>query len=196
MTLEEEESFRGIVAGIVVLSAGIYIWHRLRIRSTPEQSAESAAFRWGRPMVAAVLFSPVILYVVYPQAVSFAQVELPPIVREFCGMAAVIGLGLLNMSLLELGKNLASTTRTTEGQELVTTGAYEWMRHPLYAAALYLLVGCAFLASNLLILVAAVVLFVLLRRFLIPEEECQLIQQFGQAYEAYRKRKLPLFPRW
>ena len=45
-------------------------------------------------------------------------------------------------------------------------------------------------------LAAAVVLFILFRWVLIPEEERQLVQQFGKAYEAYQKRKLPLFPRW
>jgi protein-S-isoprenylcysteine O-methyltransferase Ste14 len=194
--MTEEDSFRALVAGIVVLSAAVYAWHRARLPLAQEQQVEPAAFRWGRPIAAVILFSPVIVYVCYPSAVSFAQFSLPSLVREFCGMAAVLGLGLLNMALLDLGTNLAATTSTTLSQKLVTEGAFQWMRHPLYAAALYLLIGCAFLASNALMLAAAVVMFVLLRWFLIPEEERRLLAQFGEEYEAYRRKRLPLFPRW
>ncbi len=194
--MPEESWFRAIVGGIVLLSGAVYLFHRLRNDSRSEKTPENVRFRWGRPVGALFLFGPVIWYVFAPESIDFARLPLPLIVREFCGVSAVGGLVLLHLSLQSLGKNTASTTSTTVGQELVTAGAYRWMRHPLYGSAFYLLVGCAFLSSNALLFIAAVLLFFSLRLVLIPEEERHLRREFGPAFEDYCRDKLPLFPKW
>jgi protein-S-isoprenylcysteine O-methyltransferase Ste14 len=77
--------------------------------------------------------------------------------------------------------------------ELVTSGIYHYIRHPLYASLLYLAWG-AFLKditwiSVILLLVASVTLFATAKA---DENEC--IQYFGDPYKAYMERTKRFIP--
>ncbi|MBX3620519.1 MAG: isoprenylcysteine carboxylmethyltransferase family protein [Rhizobacter sp.] len=69
---------------------------------------------------------------------------------------------------------------------LVTTGAFRYIRHPMYAALLYLAWG-AYLKdlsplSTALVAVASVALFITALR-----DEAECLQHFGEAYAGYMK---------
>lgn len=71
-------------------------------------------------------------------------------------------------------------------QSLVTQGAYRYIRHPMYAALLFLAWG-AFLkhfswTGTALVLAASMLLWLTARR---DEEEC--LAHFGEAYRAYMR---------
>jgi protein-S-isoprenylcysteine O-methyltransferase Ste14 len=81
--------------------------------------------------------------------------------------------------------------RTTE---LVTSGAYRWIRHPMYASLLLLGVGALLKAVN----VASVVLAAGLTVALIGTaraDELETAARFGEAYEAHRARTGMFLPR-
>ncbi len=76
---------------------------------------------------------------------------------------------------------------------LVTTGAFRYIRHPMYAALICLAWG-AFLkqfswTGLALVLAATVLLFLTARR---DEEEC--LAHFGEAYRAYMRRTRRFVP--
>ena len=87
-------------------------------------------------------------------------------------------------------KELFAFERTSE---LVTSGIYRYIRHPLYASLMYLAWG-AFLkeiswVSNILLIIASLSLFATARA---DEQEC--IQYFGDRYKEYMegtKRFIP-----
>jgi protein-S-isoprenylcysteine O-methyltransferase Ste14 len=90
----------------------------------------------------------------------------------------------------EEGAALFRFERTTE---LVTSGIYRWIRHPLYASLLYLAWG-AFLKevtwiSSFLTAMATVFLLATARA---DEKECQ--RTFGSAYGAYMKETKMFVP--
>ena len=77
--------------------------------------------------------------------------------------------------------------------QLITTGIYHYIRHPLYASLMYLAWG-AFLKdvswlSAVLALVASVALYATARA---DEKEC--IQYFGEQYEVYMKETKRFIP--
>ena len=78
--------------------------------------------------------------------------------------------------------------------ELCTDGPYRFVRHPLYAAWIWLLLPGAALSLDLpLLLSASPVMYVVTRRFL-PREEATLEAEFGDEYDAYRDEVNALVP--
>ena len=79
-------------------------------------------------------------------------------------------------------------------QRLVTTGAHARIRHPLYAAALLMVLGWTIgsgLLADYLLLGFALVFFPVM----IALEECELEQRFGEAYREYKRRVPAIIPR-
>ena len=118
-----------------------------------------------------------------------------------CGCAAwrvsaPIGcLAAIRWVLVSIGSNISETVLTKRDHHLVMHGPYRWIRHPLYAVALLLLLLLALLADSWFLLLFPLVGFFVFRWIVIPREEANLIKVFGEQYEAYRRRTGALFPR-
>ncbi len=86
--------------------------------------------------------------------------------------------------------------KPTDGGQLIVTGPYALMRHPMYAAVLWN--GTAITAFGLgswFVLLAVVPLH-LVWVWLVRIEEEQLAVRYGAAYEAYTADTGQFFPRW
>jgi len=93
---------------------------------------------------------------------------------------------------LSLGE-FAGDLRLKKGHRIIKTGAYRWVRHPLYAG---LTLWCAgsllFFKSFLFLVLIALVPAVYLEA---KSEEKALIKAFGEEYESYRATTGMLFPK-
>lgn len=96
---------------------------------------------------------------------------------------------------VSIGDNISETILTKSTHQLVTHGPYRWIRHPLYAFALLLLLPLGLLASNWFLLLFPCIRAVVFRWVVIPREEANLIKLFGKQYETYRERTGALLPR-
>ena len=76
--------------------------------------------------------------------------------------------------------------------ELVTSGPYRFVRHPIYSGLLLAIVGTA-LATNLSLLIAAAVLGIYFA-YSARVEERLLTTSFPVAYPGYRARTKMLIP--
>jgi protein-S-isoprenylcysteine O-methyltransferase Ste14 len=106
----------------------------------------------------------------------------------------VMGHLLMAWALMRLRSNYqlgGSTPRTTD--QLVILGPYRFVRHPMYAAALYISLGLAFLTQSLACL-AVFFIYLLLISFLIPVEEKGLRQVYGKQYGDYQHHVRKLVP--
>ncbi len=91
-----------------------------------------------------------------------------------------------------LGRNWGMPMSMREGHELVTSGPYTYVRHPIYSGIMLAMIGSA-LAIELLWLV----LFVLYFAFFLYSartEEKMMLAQFPDTYPAYRRRTKMLIP--
>ena len=66
-------------------------------------------------------------------------------------------------------------------------GPYSLIRHPMYAAALSISVGLAFLIQSWAFLCVFCIYLVLILR-LIPMEEGRLLKAYGEQYVAYQRK--------
>jgi protein-S-isoprenylcysteine O-methyltransferase Ste14 len=113
----------------------------------------------------------------------------------FWSGAAVTGSGLLFAvwARRHLGKNWSQAVTLKEGHELITTGPYALVRHPIYTGFLLGFVGCAVALGEWRGLLAVALVFGALWRKL-RLEETWMRAQFGESYKAYSRRVAALVP--
>jgi protein-S-isoprenylcysteine O-methyltransferase Ste14 len=102
------------------------------------------------------------------------------------------GIALAVWARLNLGRNWGMPTSQRVDPELVTSGPYRFVRHPIYSGLLIAMLGTA-LVNNLLglIVVAALVAYFY---YCGTVEERNLTATFPKAYPEYRSRTKMLIP--
>jgi len=106
----------------------------------------------------------------------------------------LMGMGFNLMVRKELGKNWVPLSKTTDKQELVTTGIYSKVRHPFYLSIFILFLGVAIISWNWYGLLFFV-LFILGLVIRIKKEEKELITKFGDEYWEYMQTTPRLIPK-
>jgi protein-S-isoprenylcysteine O-methyltransferase Ste14 len=114
-------------------------------------------------------------------------------ILQAVGMTLLLwGVGLAVWARIHLGRNWGMPMSRKEDPELVTSGPYRLVRHPIYSGILLGLLGTA-LATNLYWLIAVAVIgpyFLYSGRV----EERLLSSSFPAAYPGYRARTKMLIP--
>ncbi len=103
-----------------------------------------------------------------------------------------LGIGLAILARAYLGRNWGMPISNEQNPELVTTGPYAFVRHPIYTGMLLAMLGSA-IGQSVFWLMPLIVYgpnFILSAR----REEKLLIEQFPQRYRAYMKRTKMLLP--
>jgi protein-S-isoprenylcysteine O-methyltransferase Ste14 len=105
---------------------------------------------------------------------------------------SVLGIALAILARAYLGRSSGMPRSNKESPELVTTGPYAFVRHPIYSGMLLAMIGSAIGQSVfwLLPLILYGLHFILSAR----REEDRLIEQFPERYRAYMKRTKMLLP--
>jgi len=78
-----------------------------------------------------------------------------------------------------------------EPSELVVSGLYRWVRHPLYAAGLVFIWLTPRMTYNSLALILGLSIYLVIGAFF---EERKLVRDYGSAYERYRRNTPMLIP--
>jgi protein-S-isoprenylcysteine O-methyltransferase Ste14 len=107
-------------------------------------------------------------------------------------MVVVCGLAFAVWARVYIGRNWGMPMTVKEEPELVTSGPYRLVRHPIYTGILTAVVGTA-LAINFLALAVAAVMAVFFV-YSATVEEKNLAAIFPDAYPAYRARTKMLIP--
>ncbi len=120
---------------------------------------------------------------------------LPPGVWPFWSGAAVTAGGLLFAvwARHHLGENWSQAVTVKEDHELITSGPYALVRHPIYTGLLLAFLGCAVARGEWRGLLAVALVFGALWHKL-RLEEGWMRAQFGESYEAYSRRVAALVP--
>lgn len=120
---------------------------------------------------------------------------LPVIVAALAGVTvSIAGAVLVVWSQQTLDVQWSLTARLIEGHRLITTGPYAFVRHPVYAAMILMLIGTGMALTTPLVVAAALVVYVAGTLVRIRAEETLMHQAFGAEWEAYRRRVRALIP--
>lgn len=197
MTKKDERVFRAAAGALFASAVSVSAYHRRRA------DASGGKVSWrdeGLPTILALracglaLWLSTSAYLANPRWMSWASIDLPAPLRWSGAGVAAVCLPMLRWTFRSLGKNVTPTVVTRERHELVTSGPYRWVRHPLYSVGTLFFGSFALLAANWFIALADLAtLAVLISR--LPREEEKLIEHFGDDYMEYMKRTGRLLPR-
>jgi protein-S-isoprenylcysteine O-methyltransferase Ste14 len=119
-------------------------------------------------------------------------------VSNMCAILAglafiLVGYGVAYVANRTISENWSATIDKTQEQNLITSGVYSIVRHPLYLSGLLILVGTnIYFASSWAWVGVLLTLIVILIR--VPIEERYLVKRFGQEYVDYQKRSKRILP--
>ncbi|WP_034271035.1 methyltransferase family protein [Actinospica robiniae] len=103
-----------------------------------------------------------------------------------------LGLGLAVWARVYIGRNWGTPMSRKEDPELVTTGPYRRVRHPIYSGIVLAMIGTAVAISLYWLIVAA--LFGVYFAYSARAEERYMTEQFPEAYPAYQRSSKMLIP--
>jgi protein-S-isoprenylcysteine O-methyltransferase Ste14 len=106
----------------------------------------------------------------------------------------VLGFGLAISARWYLGRNWGMPMSRKEQPELVTSGPYAYIRHPIYTGLILAMLGSGISVNVfwVLMLIPVGAYFILSAR----QEESAMLQQFPEQYAAYMARTGMLVPRF
>ncbi|HKN71993.1 MAG TPA: isoprenylcysteine carboxylmethyltransferase family protein [Terriglobales bacterium] len=149
-------------------------------------------------IIQAIVFFAIVVCVaieaIYPPLLHAFDIAIPNWLRWVAaGVTAMslVGLGLIHR---ELGRFWSAFLEMKTDHELVASGPYRWVRHPMYSVLMIHAIGLGVVAANALVL-ALGVLRALMFLVRIPREEAMLIARFGDQYHEYAKERGRLLPR-
>jgi protein-S-isoprenylcysteine O-methyltransferase Ste14 len=106
---------------------------------------------------------------------------------------AISGAALAIFARAMLGRNWSAAVQLKQGHELITSGPYRVVRHPIYTGLLTLFLGNAVMVGDWRgLLAVAIVLASFWRKLRL--EETWLAGHFGDAYRLYQARTKALIP--
>jgi len=190
--------YRTLFITSTIFLFAIRIYYQRKIRSeqllTEERGSRLRLIPGATAAIVTIVFG--LEYIFAPGTFEFAYlIEFPPWMRWLGVVMLTIGISLLWTAHHHLGKSFHSLVVLKEKQELVTSGPYKWIRHPIYTAYFLNYIGGGLLAANWVLMFVPVLFFGMMVYLRIGEEEAAMIEKFGDEYRAYMKktgRFLPL----
>ncbi|MEE9130254.1 MAG: isoprenylcysteine carboxylmethyltransferase family protein [Phycisphaerales bacterium] len=195
--MQHELSYRGIL--LVLFIAAFIMSKHFRGRADKQRGkisrrGDGASFLIPQIGITLASMGWLLTYLIAPQWIAWSQVELPQWLRFGGAGLGVAAIGLFVWMFKHLGANVTATAQTRPDAQLVTTGPYRWIRHPMYVFGFIWFLAIVVLTASWFIAVtsAAGFSFLLIR---CRREETNLIEKFGDEYRAYMQRTGRFFPR-
>jgi len=110
-------------------------------------------------------------------------------------LVTALGLLFTVWARVHLGRNWSGVVTVKREHELIDTGPYAFVRHPIYTGLLVAFIGSAVAVGEWRGVLAVVIAWAALWRKLRFEERW-MIERFGERYLDYRKRVPALVPFW
>jgi len=115
-----------------------------------------------------------------------------PIVDSLGVILCAAGMAFLVWARQHLGRNWSQTVSIKKGHELITSGPYSYVRHPMYAGGFIACIGSAIVCGGAWILLLVILGTIFIWR--VGAEDRLMAKQFPNEYPEYKKRTKALIP--
>ena len=166
------------------------------VKPTQERKGSIGTVRWVIRAIIIGLVIGVLFLRSFGVSVPFLAVSLIPhsaLLNVMSVILVVIGLGIAIVARRTLAENWSSVVDVKVGHELITTGIYGYVRHPIYTGVLLMGLGAVMAIGTMymfLFFLAMVGFF----WFKARQEEDLLTKHFPREYPAYKNRTKALIP--
>jgi protein-S-isoprenylcysteine O-methyltransferase Ste14 len=193
--IRNPESFKAALTSPLWISAALWIvmmvyWNSATKKSAPVKSAESSASRARHQLLLNVAL--VLAFIRFPWT-GARWLPASPLTPAI-GLAIQASSMVLDVRAMRcLGRNWSGAVAIKVDHELIRTGPYRLVRHPIYAAMIGMYLGTAIVSGELHGLLAVVLCMIAYWRKTRMEER-GLQVAFGRAYDDYRRASWALIP--
>jgi protein-S-isoprenylcysteine O-methyltransferase Ste14 len=125
---------------------------------------------------------------------SFADYEFNALSFAAGSIFLALNVWLFYRSHADLGSNWSKTLEIRDNHQLVTTGVYSKVRHPMYSAIFLYVVAQALLLPNWIAGPAGLIAFSTMYFMRVSFEERMMLERFGDDYALYVQRTKRLIP--
>ncbi len=115
---------------------------------------------------------------------SWSRMDGPIWLRWIGALMSLSMLPLIYWLFSTIGKNISPTHATRSDHQLITSGPYRFIRHPLYTFGFLAYLGIALMNISWWLLVGLLIMMLPLI-YRTPKEEENLIESFGEDYKEY-----------
>jgi len=186
-----ETIFR-MLTGLIFFT-GLGVSGYFRHRADQERGEKISRRADGTPTMIIILIGGLLLwlsplaYLINPQWLAWSKIGLPVWLR-WVG----ISLGFLcTLSIYwlfsSIGSGITPTSATRQEHSLITSGPYQWVRHPLYTTGAVFFISLGLTADSWFIILLGMFSFLMMAART-PREEANLVEKFGDEYRAYQAR--------
>jgi len=184
--------YQYVIPFLWLASAVYWVLSASRVKATARE--ESIASRTAHlvPMAVAVLllFAPRSL----PWGVIGERMFAGGPATHWIGAAAVAaGLAFAAWARVHLGKNWSGTVTVKSDHELIRSGPYRFVRHPIYSGGLFAMAGTVVARGEWRGLLAVLIMFAAVW-WKLQREELWMGEAFGENYAKYRSEVSALIP--
>jgi len=172
------------------------IFFAFLIRASMRKGSEPAGKRDNRSRLGIILQSVGIGLAGFGPTLPTLSPADPVAIAGSLGVIVFMGgaIALFATSSRALGRNWSVVARTRSDHELVRTGPYAYIRHPIYLGMLLFLLGLAVAVGHLVQLVIAIPIFLAGTLIRTRIEDGLLEAQFGDAFRDYAASTPALIP--
>lgn len=147
-----------------------------------------------RGVLGAVFYAMIAVWFFFPQILRWTWVPIPASGRLIAMVLLLPVMAFLVWSFRAIGTNYRGGIGLYEKHELVTSGPYSIMRHPIYISFILIMALVTAISSNWLLGLSGLVLVTMIPIRRIPTEEAELRERFGESWDKYSARTRMLFP--
>ena len=122
-------------------------------------------------------------------------VEASPAIGRLGLALTIVGIAFAIWARWHLGENWSATVTLKEGHELINTGPYRRIRHPIYTGMLLAFVGTALSLGEYRALISVGIVLVAFYAKA-KKEERFLAQEFGEKFREHSRRTGMFLPRF
>ena len=175
-------------------AAFLVVWIVWGLKTKPTQAREGASSRLSYiPLSIAGAYLMFSAHV--PREVLRARIFNPSIVTNALGVAITLaGVAFAIWARAYLGGNWSSAVTVKVGHQLIRTGPYRWVRHPIYTGMILALLGTAMERGQVRGVIAVVLVYAGFKMKSKIEERA-MTNTFGDAYTEYRRTTGAIVPR-
>jgi protein-S-isoprenylcysteine O-methyltransferase Ste14 len=188
----------GCYALFILIRQVFNIRHQFHTRQTPKQNSEvyeSKLSRSARNIALNLLILTVIIHVFNPPWFGVTNHAMPAFLRIIGTILAACGLILLMWTHYHLGKQWSADLELQHEHELITSGPYQYIRHPMYTALYSFFLGTALISGNYILEFLSIAIIVIIH-FRIRQEEKMLGDEFGDSYKEYSNKTGLILPKF
>jgi protein-S-isoprenylcysteine O-methyltransferase Ste14 len=126
-----------------------------------------------------------LLFLIYVFEIKLFNFSLPTFLNTIFLIISIIGLLIIIVALLQLNKSLSPFPTPKFNSELIQTGLYKYMRHPIYTGIILMTFGYGLYTNSLFKIFISIALLILFY-FKSSYEESMLLRKYLD-YSEYKK---------